>query len=558
MFQGRMSCVLFAILAITVTAHAKQLQTPANPEVRPGEFVVQVQPGKLRAMSFAPALQGQIKEVIPHLNLLVVKREPSEGMRMSIQSLSNIPGVVRVEPNFVYRINRVPNDPDFTKLWGMDNQGQEIKKHKGIPGVDIGAVQAWDITTGTRDIVVAVIDTGVDYNNPDLKNNIWTNEAEFNGQTGVDDDKNGYVDDIHGYNFVKNNGNPMDDHGHGTHCSGTIGGEGDNSNTIVGVNWQVRIMGVKFLSAEGSGSLEGATKAIDYAIMNGAKVLSNSWGGGGYSKILEDVIKKSNDQGLLFVAAAGNESSDNDSDPAYPATYQVPNIISVAAVNNTGELADFSCYGAKTVHIGAPGVDVYSTLIGNPGFDYWSGTSMATPHVSGVAALVWGHEPNLTNLELKDRLLHTGRPLSGLRNKTVTGAMVNAYYALTNTTPPPDPNDPSNWDKVEMQISSVHPYPAKANIRYDVKAPEGTRKFAIHFAKFKTENRYDNVEIYNSEGQKVGNITGSHDDSYSPVILGDSAYLILTADDSVQEYGFDIDGIAIPNNGEMNVSSNRH
>jgi thermitase len=546
MFQGRKQWLsLLAMVTFAFSAHAQKFQTPAQPEAVPGEYVVQLQPGSgLRTAAMMRSFV-EIKESIPRLNLMVVRAPANSVMSATIRNISNLPGVVRVEPNYIYRANRLPNDPDLTKLWGMNNEGQKIQGSDGRPGIDIGALAAWDIATGSRDMVVAVIDTGIDFRNPDLKDNIWSNDAEANGQAGVDDDNNGYIDDVYGWDFANNRANGLDDHGHGSHCAGTIGAKGDNSTTIVGVNWDVRMMPIKFLSASGSGSLDGAVKSIDYAITNGAKVLSNSWGGGGFSKILEDVIKKSHDQGTLFVAAAGNDGTNNDTTPTYPANYNVPNVISVAAIDNKGDLADFSCYGLNTVHLGAPGVDVYSTIVGRNGFDYWSGTSMATPHVSGVAALLWAHNPGMTNVEVRERLLRTARPIASLSGKVSTGGIVNAYHALTNTIPPADPNDPANWPKVEMKISSPHPYDKNARLTWELQAPAGTKRFAIYFSKFATERRYDVVQIRDAQDKVIANLSGRLGALYTPVIEGEYAKITLTADDSVQDYGFDIEHIAI-------------
>ena len=549
MLQGRRGWFVGAFFTFLglCAANAQTFQTNANPEVIPGEYVVRYKTESNNVLARIQSV-GQIIDAIPQQNIVVVKMAPSQSMLTSVQSLDRLNGVELVEPNYVYRAARVPNDPELAKLWGMQNTGQKMGKDQkvGVEGVDIGAVAAWDIHTGSRDMVVAVIDTGVDYNNPDLKDNIWVNEAELNGKPGVDDDNNGYVDDVYGYNFAMERPNGMDDHGHGTHCSGTIGASGDNGTDIVGVNWHVRIMAVKFLGADGSGSLVAALKSINYAVDNGAKVLSNSWGGGGFSQALLESIQRSNEKGALFIAAAGNDGANNDSRAFYPAGYKVPNILSVAAIDNQGNLARFSNYGRTTVHVAAPGVDVYSTIVGEKKFDFWSGTSMATPHVSGVTALLWSKEPTLTPAEVKERIIKTVVRMPSLSGKIITGGLVNAYNALTNTQAPPDPNDPSNWNKIALSVSSPHPYPKKANLEFDVQAPEGTSRFVIHFAKFDMETRFDFVDIYDETGRLVVSLTGLGDDSYSPVISGRAARLVLRADDTVQTYGFDVDHIAVP------------
>ena len=333
----------------------------------------------------------------------------------------------------------IPSDSRFNELWGMHNTGQ----NGGTPNVDIDAPEAWDVTQGSDTVVVGIIDTGVNYNHPDLSANSWTNPGETPGNN-IDDDGNGVVDDIHGANFVSDNGNPNDDNGHGSHCAGTIGGRGNNGTGVAGVNWQVKIMGLKFLNASGSGYTSDAIAAIEYAIAMkqrgvNIRVLSNSWGGGGYSQALRDAIAAANNAGILFVAAAGNEANNNNSHPSYPASYNVANVLSVAAVDRNGNLANFSNYGNNSVDIAAPGVSILSTVLGSS-YSSYSGTSMATPHVSGVAALVLAREPNLTVSQLKSRLVTTVKPLSTLNGLLRYPGMVNAFNALAadQTVNPPE------------------------------------------------------------------------------------------------------------------------
>lgn len=516
----------------------------AAPESVPGEYIVKLKDSVSAKSSInilSQQLGSYIKDTIPGQNIVVIKRPVFEIQSNVVKSLSENPMVDIVEPNYIYRINKTPNDPMLGQLWGMINTGQQDSQRRaGIAGVDIGAEQAWDITTGSKDVIVAVIDTGIDYNHADLKDNLWTNEAELNGKPGVDDDGNGIIDDIHGANFVDANkptGNPLDDHGHGSHCSGTIGATGDDGKGIVGVAWNVRIMGIKFLSASGSGSLDGALKGIDYATKMGAKIMSNSWGGGGYSETLKQAIERSNVAGALFVAAAGNESNNNDANPTYPATYDVPNVLSVAAIDNRGQIASFSNYGKTKVHVGAPGVNIYSSISGG-GYDSWSGTSMATPHVSGMAVLLATNEPNLTNVEMKERIIATSKPIAGLRGKS-RGGLVNAYAMLTNTLPAPDPNDPINWQTVPVNISSAHPYKEKTNETYEVRVP-GAKQIALYFSKFDTERDYDKIELFDANGKKVATISGKNDDSFSTPVDGEYVKIVFTSDDSVNRYGFDI------------------
>lgn len=345
-----------------------------------------------------------------------------------------------IEPNYIVSIDRTPNDSGFSQLWGMHNTGQD----GGTADVDIDGPAAWDLSTGSSSVVVGVVDTGVNFNHGDLAANMWVNTGEI-ADNGVDDDGNGVIDDIYGYNAVSNNGNPLDDNGHGTHCAGTIGGVGNNGTGVAGINWRVKIMALKFLSSSGSGTTQGAVDAITYAVhmkQRGVnlRVLSNSWGGGGYSQALADAIAAANSAGILFVAAAGNEANDNDVSPNYPSNYDSANVVAVAAVDHNGNLASFSNYGATTVDVAAPGVNIYSTY----GSDYrtLSGTSMATPHVAGAAALLAAYDGSLTAAQLKSRLLTTIKPLATLNGAMVAPGIVSAYRAMVNRlapTPPPPP-----------------------------------------------------------------------------------------------------------------------
>lgn len=541
-FKLLASATLTATLALSVSAQANMQQA----EAVPGEYIVRLKPSikEMSAAQVARSLGAHVKSTIPSQNIVVVKRATFETADSAVKTMAQNPMVDVVEPNFIYRINKTSNDPMMEQLWGLKNYGQKDPKGQvGVAGIDIGNIeQAWDITTGDPNMVIAVIDTGVDFNHPDLKDNLWVNVAEANGQPGIDDDNNGVVDDIHGYNSINNSGNATDDQGHGSHCAGTIGARGDNGVGIVGVVWQAKIMSVKFLDKNGSGTLENALKSIDYATKMGAKVMSNSWGGGGFSQTLLDAIKRSNEAGAIFIAAAGNSNQDNDARPAYPATYDVPNIISVAAIDNKGAKASFSSYGKRTVHIGAPGVNVWSTTGGT--YQSFSGTSMATPHVSGVAALVWGHEPNLTALELKQRLLATATPIAGLKNRVRTNGMVNAYAALTNTVPPPDVNDPANWSSVAASYASASPYAKNTNETYEVHV-EGATQFALYFEKFDTEANYDTLQLVAADGTIIQTLSGNNDDVFSAPVTGNYVKLVFKSDASVEKTGWRITKIAI-------------
>lgn len=524
-----------ATMMLAVTANAS-----FTTQSVPGEFVVKLKPGMMRisAQTLSQQLKGFVTQKISGQNVVVVKKAVFETNDSAIKALNENPMVEIAEPNYIYKINKAPTDPLYVQTWGLSNVGQADPKNQvGVAGVDINAERAWEIQTGTREKIIAVIDTGIDWSHPDLAENMWVNEAEQNGKAGVDDDNNGVVDDIYGYNAITGTGNAKDDQGHGSHCAGTIGARANNGIGVAGVNWNVRMMAVKFLDAGGSGSLADAIKAIDYATKMGAHVMSNSWGGGGFSQTLMDAIKRSNEAGAIFIAAAGNEYNNNDSSPTYPSTYQVENVMSVAAIDNRGAKADFSNYGKKTVHLGAPGVNVMSTTGGS--YKSFSGTSMATPHVAGVAALLWANEPNLTAAQVKERLIATVRPLASMKGKTRTGGMVDAYGALTNTQAPPDANDPSNWATVAMNFASESPYKPNTDQTFEISVP-GAKEFAIYFEKFNVESGYDFVTIYDAAGNKVQTLTGSADESFSMTITGESARVVFKSDKSVEKSGWTI------------------
>jgi subtilisin family serine protease len=330
-------------------------------------------------------------------------------------------------PNYIVRSTATVNDPLIGSLWGMT----------GPAGINAPA--AWDLSTGSSEIVVAVIDTGIDYSHPDLAGNLWRNAGEVPGN-GIDDDANGYVDDYHGINAVTGTGNPMDDNGHGTHVAGTIGAVGNNAVGVVGVNQQLQLMGLKFLQGNGSGTLSDAIEAIDYMVMMkgrgvNIRVSNNSWGGGGFSAPLESAIKRARDAGILFAAAAGNEANDNDATQSYPASYEIDSIVSVAAIDAQGNLASFSNYGASHVDIAAPGVQILSTYPGNR-YAQLSGTSMATPHVAGALALLLGREPTLSPVQALARIYESGVTLPTLSGVVRTGRTLNVSRALRGETAP--------------------------------------------------------------------------------------------------------------------------
>ena len=354
-----------------------------------------------------------------------------------VAEYSRFEEVEYAEPNFEISLDTeetedplvpiFPHDPQFNDQWALANSGQR----GGKQGADISATLAWATTTGSEDLVVAVLDTGVDYTHEDLMENMWVRPAEMDP---YQDSELGTIDDEHGFNAIESAADPMDDNGHGTHCAGIIGAEGENDRGIAGVNWKVKIMPLKFMNAGGFGSTKDAIEAINYVIDRkragvNVRIISASWGSTQKSRALEDVIRKAYENDILFVAAAGNSTVDNDRQPHFPSSYNVPNVISVAALDRNDQLAKFSNYGAKSVAVAAPGVEILSTWLGNS-YEEKSGTSMATPVVSGVAALILAQHPRMSVTDLRKKLMDSTDPIVALKGKTVTGGRINAAKAL--------------------------------------------------------------------------------------------------------------------------------
>jgi large repetitive protein len=433
--------ILFALLAAAVASaqsdpgaqsilrlSAQALQNNPNLPYNPYVVIVKFAPSARtsdRALSRAHIGGIKIADVqtVPGLEIVSTQVDP----RLAVAQLRSMPGVEYAELDYTVKANVLPNDPSLGSLWGLHNTGQS----GGVADADIDAPEAWDIFTGNPNTVVAVIDTGIQRSHPDLAANIWTNPGEIAGN-GIDDDSNGYVDDVNGWDFANNDNDSTDDNGHGTHCAGTIGGVGNNGVGVVGVNWRVKLVGLKFLAANGSGSTSRAIMAVDYCRRNGIKISNNSWGGGGYSQALYDSINTARTAiGHLFVAAAGNAGTNNDTTPFYPASYTLDNVISVASIDRTDVRSNFSNYGLTSVDLGAPGSSIFSTYPGSA-YATMSGTSMATPHVAGAVALLWGYVPNWTYLQVRSSILGTVRVTAAMNGVTATGGVLNVRNALVS------------------------------------------------------------------------------------------------------------------------------
>jgi subtilisin family serine protease len=418
--------------------HLPVRTTPAGIEYRSDQLLVRFRVGtQSDSLSAARAMVGtrtfEQYSLVPGLECLHI----TSDLESALKSLNALPFVQYAEPDYIVHAISVPNDTFFNLQWGLNNTGQTINGVTGVPDADIDAPEGWDVSTGDPNFVVAMIDTGTQWSHPDLSANIWTNPGEIPGN-GIDDDGNGFVDDVRGWDFLDNDNNPDDGDGHGTHTAGTVGAQGNNGIGVAGVNWACKLMPLRFIGPFG-GTTSAAISCLQYAVANGAKVSNNSWGGGGFSQGLFDAISNAGQKGHIFVAAAGNNGSNNDSSPFYPASYALDNIIAVAATTNTDGKASFSNYGATTVDLGAPGVDIASTYSGSQ-YVYLSGTSMASPHVAGVVAMVYARNPGFTYQQVRNQVLSTVRPIPALAGITVTGGVVNLAAALggggSGNTPP--------------------------------------------------------------------------------------------------------------------------
>ncbi|MBI5848984.1 MAG: S8 family serine peptidase [Nitrospirae bacterium] len=381
-------------------------------------------------------------------NLEHVKLPKGLSVRDAIINYMSRPDVEYAEPNYIRRsATTIASDLYFGQQWALRNTGSFAS---GTSGADMRVADAWDIsrTTGS---VIAVVDTGIDYNHVDLVGNIYTNPSE-NSNNSIDDDGNGKIDDWRGWNFVSNTNDPMDDNGHGTHVSGIIGAAGDNGIGVSGVIWRVKIMPLKILDANGEGTVSDSISAIQYAVSKGVRIINASYGGSDFSSPEFDAINAANSSGALLIAAAGNGGNDglgdnNDHTPEYPASYALPNIVSVAATDQNDRRATFSNYGTTSVHVAAPGVYILSTIpqgtsfgmcTGSPypGYDFCEGTSMAAPQVSGITGLLYSYYTNFTHAQIRATLLRYVDVLPTLQGWILTGGRVNAYKAVSSLLSP--------------------------------------------------------------------------------------------------------------------------
>jgi subtilisin family serine protease len=442
------SLVLSLLLALFVSPVVAQVLRPAGRQA--DELLVKMRPGNSEtALERLPErVRGRVMRRFEHVGWRRVKLPPGANLDEALARYQQMPEVAAVEPNYIYTISATPNDPGFRYLWGMGK---------------IQAQSAWDTAIGDPTVVVAVLDTGVYYSHQDLQANMWRNTGEIAGNR-IDDDHNGYVDDIYGINGITGSGDPLDDHSHGTHVAGTIGAVGNNGTGVVGVNWQVKIMGLKFMGSNGSGNTADAVECYNYAIAMkkrgvNLRAVNNSWGGSGYSQSLKDAIDTAASLGITSVCAAGNNGKNIDSSPQYPAAYASVGIIGVAASDQYDRQASYSNYGSHSVLLAAPGSSIYSTLNRSTSYGYKSGTSMAAPHVAGAVALLCAKNNALSVAEIKTVLANSVDKLSAWSGRVASGGRLNVARALQliggGATPEPPPTVDGYQPDLQVSVSGA-------------------------------------------------------------------------------------------------------
>ena len=395
----------------------------------PGEVLIKWASGMMKTEAsdtLLVQLGGTRIQSFESISIDHVRLPEGRSVESAIAELKGNPKVVYAEPNYTRKLNATPNDTHFSLQWGLHNSGQKVDGVTGIADADIDAPEAWDISTGSKGVVVAVIDTGIDWSQPDLYANLWFNPGEGATADGVDNDHNGYVDDTIGWNFGDDDNTPIDEHGHGSHVAGIIGAAGNNGAGTTGVCWNISLMPLRVMDNNGNIYVSSEIKALEYAYNKQVKIINISMGNYTFSQSEKDAIDL-NYQAVV-VCAAGNDGGNNENKKHYPSSYASPNIIAVAASDQADNLASFSNYGGTTVDLAAPGVNILST-IDKGGFDYYNGTSMAAPMVTGTAALVLS-VASISPAEVIQAILTTVDVNTGYVGKMVAGGRLNAYRAV--------------------------------------------------------------------------------------------------------------------------------
>lgn len=556
--------VLIALLtSLAACTSQKRAAKPVpkfdNSEVVANEFIFSGDKAAVEKYLSEKSLKAQFILLDEQDQFYQVKYQGEIGLKKVMEEVAEL--VTSIEPNRIIkplasmRKAEWPSDKLFFKQWGLNNIGQSAPF--GLPGVrgaDMDIIQTWNkVTKGSDKVVVAVIDTGCDYTHPDLKANMWVNEKESpanGGVAGKDDDGNGYVDDVYGYDFVSTDRtdykgfpgdpDPMDDQGHGTHCAGAIGAKPNDGIGVAGLNWNVKIMCVKFMSAQGGGTSVDAYRAVRYARENGAMIMSNSWGGtADEGELFKSEIRKGEQKGILFVAAAGNDGTNNDVKPHYPSNLsntefrgkKFQNVISVGASDNSDAPATFSNYGHESVDVFAPGVAIMSTYPtkmvdpGRPPYAVMSGTSMATPYVAGVAALMMAANPKLqwNAAEVVRIINETADVKETLVGRAKSNGRINAYRATTANLS--GAKAAPVWLTKSQVIDQRGFQSDLVDIRHQVKI-EGAKSVKVHFDFLQIEEPYDSVYIYDKDYRLVARLEQNMvDDFWSPAVPGDTLYV---------------------------------
>jgi subtilisin family serine protease len=453
---------LFAVLAFSLfLASSLDAQQP-SPRTRqafhPRRIVIEqrdgIQPQTLASVNSPLQQKRRLKALSRASKLQIVELLPGETVEEVVQSYRRSGLVKFAEPDYLLKLHALPDDPEFKNgnLWALRNTGQ----FGGQQNSDIAAVTGWDTLSSASNVVVAVIDTGVRYTHEDLAPNIWVNPGEIPGNN-LDDDQNGFIDDVHGINAVTDSGDPTDLKGHGTHVAGIIGAVGNNGKGICGVAWQVKIMPLSFFDETGFGATSDAIQCIDYAVQHGAKIINASWGGEEFSESFLATVERARKAGVIIVTSAGNENSDNDLFPIYPGNYDLDNIVVVTGTNRRDELdPSYANYGAESVDLAAPGSSIYSTWANWDGsYTFLSGTSMAAPYVSGALALLKARYPDDTERALIERLYAATDPVESLQGFCKTGGRLNLAKALGPPPPRPILTLLSSQKELQIQLQGV-------------------------------------------------------------------------------------------------------
>lgn len=451
--------LLFGGLLSAGPALAQVLPDPAARYV-PGEVLLKFHPGA-KSADRQRVLAGLDAEPVARPDKDEPRRYLLGGLEVeeALRRYGQDPALVYIEPNWIWTLAAVPDDPGFSQQWGLRNTGQE----GGLPGADIGAVEAWDRIADARSVRVGVVDSGVDYLHEDLRENLWINPGEIAGN-GLDDDGNGFIDDVYGYDFAEGDGDPYDELGHGTHVAGTIAAVGSNGRGVTGVSWRAELVTLRAMNAQGEGTTEAIVQAIDYGIARGVEILNNSYGGNQDSAALAEAVTRAQAAGVLFVAAAGNSRQNVEYVPFYPACYPNPNIVSVGASDRRDQLVSTlrwgSNYGPVSVDLLAPGDQIYSTLPGDS-YGLANGTSMATPHVAGALALTMARRPSLTPDQARRALLDGAAVLPQLEGTCATEARLwlPPLVVAPDSTAPPAIDDLEvvgvDGDRIELAWTAV-------------------------------------------------------------------------------------------------------